>query len=1089
MAAQQPSDLGYQQALRYAEELRELYETERARRAELEAAHDRLRQTEAKYRTLVEGLPAIVYEAEFGEAGVWRYVSPQIDTILGFTPEEWMADPELWYRQLHPEDKPQALADERRARDTGEPLMSEYRMLSRDGRVVWFRDEAVVLPRHEGEGQSLQGVMYDITDRKHAEEALRRRERILEAVSFAAEEFLRGGAWQENIQEVLARLGGSADASRIYICQNHRAEDGALLQSMRHEWVAPGISPQIDNPAEQSAPYADGFSRWEETLGRGRIIQGHVRDFPAAEQRDLTHEDIRSMAVVPIFVRGEWWGYIGFDECLGEREWSYAELGALKAAADTFGAAIQRQAAEEALQRYTARLESLRKIDLAILAAESTEQLIQSALTRLRSLVPGQRATVSLFHFDAEELSLFATTFTGQTTLTPGVRVPFDSLGPSARESLEQFSRGVTEIEDLAAMPDLPPVLQTVRNEGIRSVLSAPLISEGELIGALSVHAEEPSAFLPEHREIVGEVANQLAIAIRHSRLRQELEDELAERKRGEEALRRYNERLEGLRNIDVAILSAQTIEDLIQAAFSRIQVLVPSRRATVWLMDFEARTATVFVTSTSPDAGLAPGVQYPVERWGSFGESVLQKLRGGDVDLRHDLAEEPDLSPGLQALLDEGIRSLLVVPLLEQGDLMGVFGLYADAPGAFTPEHVEIAREVANQLTIAIRQARLLRELEDELAERTRAEEEATRSEARKSAILESALDCVITMDHDGKILEFNPAAERTFGYQREDVVGKEMAELIIPPSLRQAHREGLARYLATGEGPVLGKRLELTGVRADETEFPVELAIARVDLPGPPVFTGYLRDITERKQAEETLRETLADLRKTDEARQRLLSHLSMAQEEERSRIAGDIHDDTIQVMTAVGMRLDILRRELQLPEQINLLEHLEETVRVATGRLRNLLFELHPPTLDRDGLVAALRVYLEQNREQTGLAYTLEDHLAGEPPAETRVILYRIAQEVLANVRKHARASSLALVVESHEGGFLFRIADDGVGFSVAEDNYQRPGHLGLASIRERAEMAGGWSRIETAPGNGTTVEFWLPEETPNDGRTEA
>jgi PAS domain S-box-containing protein len=143
-------------------------------------------------------------------------------------------------------------------------------------------------------------------------------------------------------------------------------------------------------------------------------------------------------------------------------------------------------------------------------------------------------------------------------------------------------------------------------------------------------------------------------------------------------------------------------------------------------------------------------------------------------------------------------------------------------------------------------------------ITERKRTEEALEESEARKTAIMEAALDCVITMDHTGMITDFNPAAERTFGYRRAEVLGRELAETIIPPSLRDSHRRGLARYLATGEGPVLNKRIELQGMRADGTEFPVELAIIPVRLGEQSMFTGYLRDITERKEAEKALRQS---------------------------------------------------------------------------------------------------------------------------------------------------------------------------------------------------------------------------------------
>jgi PAS domain S-box-containing protein len=148
------------------------------------------------------------------------------------------------------------------------------------------------------------------------------------------------------------------------------------------------------------------------------------------------------------------------------------------------------------------------------------------------------------------------------------------------------------------------------------------------------------------------------------------------------------------------------------------------------------------------------------------------------------------------------------------------------------------------------------------DIDERKRAEEELRLSEARKAAILDSALDCIVTIDHEGCIIEFNPAAERTFGYRRDEVLGQQLGDVIIPPALRERHRQGFARYLATGEARVLGKRIEMTAVRADGSEFPAELAITRIPLDGPPSFTGYLRDITERKQAEEELRRSEAFL-----------------------------------------------------------------------------------------------------------------------------------------------------------------------------------------------------------------------------------
>jgi PAS domain S-box-containing protein len=134
----------------------------------------KLRETEARYRDLVERIPAIVYIAEFGEDGGWIYVSPQIETILGYTPQEWMDRPQLWSERLHPEDLPGALADEQRVLRTGQQLLCEYRMSARDGRTVWIRDEARPLQDEHGKPAFLQGVMYDVSEAKVAELTLRR---------------------------------------------------------------------------------------------------------------------------------------------------------------------------------------------------------------------------------------------------------------------------------------------------------------------------------------------------------------------------------------------------------------------------------------------------------------------------------------------------------------------------------------------------------------------------------------------------------------------------------------------------------------------------------------------------------------------------------------------------------------------------------------------------------------------------------------------------------------------------------------------------------------------------------------------------
>src|ERR1700691_2294435 len=248
---------------------------------------------------------------------------------------------------------------------------------------------------------------------------------------------------------------------------------------------------------------------------------------------------------------------------------------------------------------------------------------------------------------------------------------------------------------------------------------------------------------------------------------------------------------------------------------------------------------------------------------------------------------------PLLRNLMGGGDVSIVPLPLGLQGEL-GV--IVAAAERTDFPRQTEalLLSVAANQASVGLQEARLLshqkrlaseldqrvvqrtaelaaanEELKKELAERRLVEErlgqeekDLKRSEVRKAAIVDSALDCIVTIDHQGCITEFNTAAEHTFGCRRDEVLGKHLADVIIPPSLREKHRRGFARYLATGASRVLGKRIEMTAARADGSEFPVELAITRIPLEGPPSFTGYLRDITERKRAREELRRSEAFL-----------------------------------------------------------------------------------------------------------------------------------------------------------------------------------------------------------------------------------
>jgi PAS domain S-box-containing protein len=211
--------------------------------------------------------------------------------------------------------------------------------------------------------------------------------------------------------------------------------------------------------------------------------------------------------------------------------------------------------------------------------------------------------------------------------------------------------------------------------------------------------------------------------------------------------------------------------------------------------------------------------------------------LAGEPVVVPDMRREERFREPALFA--DHGVVSGASVVIASAAAPSGVLSVHARVPRIFSAEDVSFLQSVANVLSAA--------------TGRKVAEQAVQESERRKAAILEGALDAVVTIDYEGRIIEFNPAAERMFGFAADDVVGRVMADLIVPERLRGQHHEGMAAYLVAGQGKVLNRRLEMPALRSDGSEFPVELAITRISGGGPPVFTGFLRDITNRKRSEE--------------------------------------------------------------------------------------------------------------------------------------------------------------------------------------------------------------------------------------------
>jgi PAS domain S-box-containing protein len=284
----------------------------------------------------------------------------------------------------------------------------------------------------------------------------------------------------------------------------------------------------------------------------------------------------------------------------------------------------------------------------------------------------------------------------------------------------------------------------------------------------------------------------------------------------------------------------------LAEAAPSILQVVCESLGwdlGLFWKTNDQVRVLTCIETWRTPFADVSKFEAISREKifWPDEGLPGRVWTRGEPIWLADAPEEEGAGFVRTVQAAEEGLHSALAFPIRGDEGISGVMEFFSREVKRSDVELLEMLSNIGSQI--------------GQFIDRKESEKALRESETRKRAILESALDCMITIDHEGRILEFNPAAERTFGYSRGELLGQNMADRIIPPHLRGRHREAFARYLETGEGPILNRRIEMTGMRADGSEFPIELTVTRIPLEGSPVFQGFLRDITERKRMEEAL------------------------------------------------------------------------------------------------------------------------------------------------------------------------------------------------------------------------------------------
>jgi PAS domain S-box-containing protein len=534
-----------------------------------------------------------------------------------------------------------------------------------------------------------------------------------------------------------------------------------------------------------------------------------------------------------------------------------------------------------------------------------------------------------------------------------------------------------------------------------------------------------------------------------------------------EQGVRRANAALRTLGAVNEALVRAASEAELMSEVCRIAVELGGYAAAWVGVAERDPARSIRLVASHGVDAQTVGGLGLS---WGDGGRPhglAATAIRTGRPCVVNDLWGDQRAAPFAAFCRAAGYRAGVAIPMSSDGERVGVFDLFAAEPGAFDEAVVPLLQQLVDDLSFGL------------AALRTRAAL-ATEREFL-GAILENAGVLVGVVDREGTLVRANPELERLSGWPLWELEGRPIWERLLSPDEAAVVRQSLPAVWK-GDFPVVFVNHLLTrGGDRREIEW-TQTALRGAD--GEPTFLlGIGQDVTDRRRAEERLHESREQLRA-------LAGRLQSVREEEKGRLARDLHDELGQLLTGLKMELRWLERRLgELPstDAINgLLDRAvgaSELVDQTVASVQRLAAELRPGALDRLGLVPALRQEVRRFLERTAIPCEARlDEGTPEPPPEVATALYRICQEALTNVSRHAGASHVVVALAAEPGALRLQVWDDGSGI---DEVALRPEALGLLGMTERATLLGGEATIQRRPEGGTLVSVRLPTGTATGG----
>jgi PAS domain S-box-containing protein len=576
---------------------------------------------------------------------------------------------------------------------------------------------------------------------------------------------------------------------------------------------------------------------------------------------------------------------------------------------------------------------------------------------------------------------------------------------------------------------------QVARAAGIRSMCVAPLIAGDEVIGVIGVYAGRPGALGEQEAAIVRALADHAAATTANARLIEQLA-------RSREELARQAEQERALREISSRIALLGTSDDILQRVVDASRRLLSADGAHLCLMVEGRRYLVPVVVAGGTDEETAAwlrGQEFPLGG-GMNGLAALQgvAVRTTDYLLDPRIPHEPD---DQETAIRMGLRAMAVAPLRTPREgIVGTLAISYQEPREIGQEAIDLLQGMADQAAIALANARLYEELQ--------------RSEGRYRYLLTNAPDIAFSIDVDGRFTFVSDAVEAITGWTVRELIGRSWRDVVdveASPGLRESFDAmRLPPYPAASQRFVLRHR--------DGTTIPADMRGVAILADGTFAGAhGRVRDLREQVRMEEDLRRQASEL----------------ATAGERARLARELHDSVTQAlfsMTLTTRSIELLI-DRDPAEAKRMLGELRDLERDALAEMRALIFELRPGQLEELGLEQALRMHAAAVQGRSGLPIMVTAIDVARAPLPVEDALYRIAQEALHNVVKHAAAHAVSVRVERAAETLRLVVEDDGDGFRPAD---VPAGHLGLTSMRSRAEGVGGTLRVVSTPGRGTRVE---------------